>query len=117
MPVDLTFGEMLRAERARAGKSLGELAKHLSLSTMYISDIERGRRGPLDNVQTVEAAKFLGIDPTGLLKVAAQHRSEVTVKVESNAALDLLTSLARGKRPDKTYRDLLAILNRKDKEE
>ena len=82
---------------------------------MYISDIELGRRASLDNVQTVAAAEFLGIDPVELLKTAGQQRGEVTIKTESAAALDLLTSLARGKRPDKTYRQLLDVLSREDK--
>jgi transcriptional regulator with XRE-family HTH domain len=116
VPDNSTYGELLRAQRVQAGRSLGDLARHLGLSAMYISDIERGRRGPLDNFQTAEAAKFLGIDPGRLLKSAARQRGEVTVKTESDAALDLLTSLAREKRPDRTYRELLNVLKRKDKE-
>jgi transcriptional regulator with XRE-family HTH domain len=111
-----TYGEKFRKQRVLASKSLGDVARTLQLSAMYISDIERGRRGPLDNAQTIEVAKLFGIDPTDLLKTAAQERGQVTVKTDSDAAVDLLTSLARGKRPEKTYRELLDVLRRRDRE-
>jgi transcriptional regulator with XRE-family HTH domain len=41
------FGRLLRELRIEAGRSIGEVARHLDVSTVYISDVERSVRAPL----------------------------------------------------------------------
>ena len=41
------FGPLLRSLRVEANVSLGELARHLSFSVPYLSDVERGTKNPL----------------------------------------------------------------------
>lgn len=42
------FGTFLRQRRAKEGVSLNKLAKAIGISPVYLSEIERGARGPLD---------------------------------------------------------------------
>jgi transcriptional regulator with XRE-family HTH domain len=110
------FGELLRQLRLPTGKSLGELARHLGYSVVYLSDIERGRRPPFDDSKIRETAAFLGLDPEPLLDAALHTRGEMIfdVKSQSDPALDVLKSLARGKRRDAVYKEVLDVLKRDD---
>jgi transcriptional regulator with XRE-family HTH domain len=54
------LGEAIRAERKKAGFSQEKLAEKASLSTVFISRVERGKESPsVDNV--VKIAKALGV--------------------------------------------------------
>lgn len=55
-------GETLRKARQAAGKSLRQMAKDLSLSAPYLSDIERNRRNATDYVVEMYDALLLGGD-------------------------------------------------------
>lgn len=69
------FGKLLRGERERSGKTMGDLARFLGVSVPYISDVEHGNRSPLTNERILRAAEFLGIDdPRPLLLAAGQDR-------------------------------------------
>ncbi len=92
------FGTLLRAEREKAGKSMGELARYLGVSVPYLSDVERGNRSPLTQERLLKAAAFLGCDAGSLVQVAGQEKgafeldaSEVTAKAREVGA-----ALARG---------------------
>ena len=45
-----TFGEFLHDERAKAGKSMRDLAHDINVSPSYICDIEADRRIPSETV-------------------------------------------------------------------
>ena len=68
------FGNLLREIRQKAGKSMGDLARHLQVTVPYISDVERGHRAPLTDDRIRDIASFLNVDPGPLFKAAAQHR-------------------------------------------
>jgi transcriptional regulator with XRE-family HTH domain len=55
-------GEMLTAERKRAGLSQVVLAKKLKRSQTFVARFERGAR-PLDLSEFVQACTVLGCDP------------------------------------------------------
>src|SRR5580700_8545048 len=57
------FGNLLRKLRIESGRSIGEVARHLEVSTVYISDVERGVRAPLTAERILRAAQFLGVKP------------------------------------------------------
>ena len=64
------FGEVLRQLRREAELTLGDLARLLDVSTVYVSDVERGNRKPFTRVRILKIADFLGKDPNELLKAA-----------------------------------------------
>lgn len=70
-----SFGALLREAREDADCTQQELAKHLKISKMYISYIERGMRGPLDVERIRRAAVFLDVDPQPLFEAMVHTRS------------------------------------------
>lgn len=110
------FGVALRKARMKAGKSLGDLARHLGVSVVYLSDVERSRRSPLANARILQACDFLNADPAELLTAAIEDRGKFDLDVADypDVALKLLSGLARGRRSDETYRKLLEVLRIED---
>jgi transcriptional regulator with XRE-family HTH domain len=100
----------------KAGKSLGDLARHLGVSIVYLSDVERSRRSPLSNTKILTVAGFLDADPSELLTAAIEDKGKFDLDVADypTVALELLSGLARGRRRDETYRKLLDLLKRED---
>lgn len=64
------FGPRLRAARKAASKSLFDLAKHLDVTTPYVSDVERGARTPFTRENIIKAADLLGVNPAVLMEAA-----------------------------------------------
>jgi len=73
-----TFATLYRRERSRAGKSMGEVARHLGISVTYLSDVERGKRPALSTERIRKSAELLGTDETvvSMLIGAAQAQKE-----------------------------------------
>lgn len=59
-PPRSSFGPLLRGLRSRAGLTLRDLATFLGVSVPYLSDVERGARGPLRPETIAQAARRLG---------------------------------------------------------
>ena len=112
----MSFGEMLRTMRTEAKRSLGDLARHLDLSVVYVSDIERDRRSPLGLSKILQASKFLNASPDPLLRAAAQSKGtfDLDVRDYPPVALELLSGLAKGRQRDEIYQQMLEILNKED---
>jgi transcriptional regulator with XRE-family HTH domain len=110
------FGDVLRQSRMKAGKSLGELARHLGVSVVYMSDVERSRRSPLSNLKILFVSEFLETDPSELLTAAIEDKRKFDLDIADYppVAIELLSGLARGRRKDETYRKLLDLLKRED---
>jgi len=100
----------------KAGKSLGDLARHLGVSIVYISDVERSRRSPLSNLKILLVSEYLRTDPSELLTAAIDDKRKFNLDVADYppVAIELLSGLARGRRQDETYRKLLELLKRED---
>ena len=50
-----TFGKCIRARREELGRSVRDLAKAVQMSTIYLSDIERGLRvAPTSNTKGID---------------------------------------------------------------
>lgn len=73
-----TFGERLRAARQSAGKSLRDVAMELGCSVPYLSDVERGRRGPLSGDKLEMVARVL--NEHGLLDASARERAVLDLR-------------------------------------
>src|SRR5262245_4942537 len=73
------FGELFRAERKRSGKTMGDLARQLSISVTFLSDVERGTRPPLSPDRIRRAAEVMGAMPKSVqdLLLAAQVERKV----------------------------------------
>ena len=92
------FGPLLRSLRVEANVSLGELARHLSFSVPYLSDVERGTKNPPSTDKILEAARRLNVDPTPLLKaaIADRHSIEINLTHSSAKAVEVGAALMRG---------------------
>ncbi len=92
------FGELLRRRREEAKVSMGKLARHLTVSVPYLSDVERGRRTPLTPERITKAAEVLGANPNELLAAAAESRGafELDATKVSDRARRVGATLMRG---------------------
>lgn len=70
------FGELFRDERKRSGKTMGDLARQLSISLTFLSDVERGTRPPLSPERIRRAAELMGTTPTALQSLLRAAQSE-----------------------------------------
>jgi len=68
------FGALLREARTQSGKSMAQLARHLAVSVVYVSDVEKERRTPFTAERIRNTAALLGIDPEPLFTAAAESR-------------------------------------------
>jgi len=91
------FGRLLRKTRTEAGLTMGDLARALTLTVPYISDVERGNRGPLSVDRIIQAAKQMKTDPTPLLAAAAEERGTFELPTRSSPkAREVGAALMRG---------------------
>ncbi|MCP4573284.1 MAG: helix-turn-helix transcriptional regulator [bacterium] len=67
----MTFGYLLRRARLAAGVSQRELAQLIGVSSGYLSDVEHGRRRPLNTKRLHIAARRLGMTLLAATKAKA----------------------------------------------
>ncbi len=110
------FGDLLRKQRRKADKTLGDLARLLGVSVVFLSDVERGNRKPLGNERIVKIADFLGQDPTTLMEAADQERGFIEYDIRKASPLEadvvggLVAGLARGGVTDDQLHNIQKIL-------
>ena len=116
------FGEILRRLRRKANKTLGELSRMLNLSTVYISDVERGNRKPFTRERILKIADFLGVDAGELLAAADKERGVIEYDLDNAASQlevevvgGLVTGLARGGVSREQLLEIQDILKDQDK--
>ena len=115
-----TFGNFLRRRRTAAGKTMGDLARHLGVSITYISDVERGYRAPLTRINIIKAAEFLGIDASPLLLAAAERQGAFTLNIDVRPkGRTVGASLMRTweELSDEDFDEIAQILERKEKDQ
>lgn len=116
------FGEALRKRRREAGKTLSDVAKVLGVSVVYVSDVERGNRRPLNNDSIVKVAKFLNTDAAPLIKAADRERGIIEYDIRKARPLEadvvggLVSGLARGGVSDDQLRRIKKILRTDDED-
>ena len=105
-----TFGRLLRQARSQAERSMGELARHLGVSVVYVSDVENGNRPPFTKERVLSAAEYLKTDVEPLLAAAAKTRGvfELDARKVSQKAQEGGAALMRGW-PDLTDEELEGI--------
>ena len=96
------FGDTLRRTRQQAEKTLGDVARLLDVSVVYVSDVERGNRRPFRNDRILKVARFLKADPAPLIAAADVEKGVIEYDIskakplEARVVGDLVSGLARG---------------------
>ena len=110
------FGDLLRKQRRKADKTLGDVAKMLGVSVVFLSDVERGNRKPLGNERILKIADFLGQDPAPLMEAADLERGFIEYDIRKASPLEadvvggLVAGLARGGVSDEQLHNIQKIL-------
>ena len=96
------FGDALRKARRNAEKTLGDVAKLLDVSVVYVSDVERSNRRPFSNERILRIARFVNTDPALLIAAADVERGVIEYDITKAKPLaaavvgGLVSGLARG---------------------
>lgn len=115
------FGEVLRQLRRETGKTLGEVARLLNVSTVYLSDVERGNRKPFTRERILKICDFLEKDADELLQAADRERGVIEYDITNasdlaaNVVGDLVTGLARGGISKQQLQQIQGIMKEHDK--
>jgi transcriptional regulator with XRE-family HTH domain len=110
------FGDALRKARRNAEKTLGDVAKLLEVSVVYVSDVERSNRRPFSNERILEVAKFLKTNPAPLIAAADVERGVIEYDITKAKPLEaavvggLVSGLARGGVTDDQLQKIKRIL-------
>jgi transcriptional regulator with XRE-family HTH domain len=96
------FGDLLRKQRRKADKTLGDIARLLGVSVVFLSDVERGNRKPLSNERILKITGFFNSDPAPLMEAADLERGFIEYDIRKARPLEadvvggLVAGLARG---------------------
>jgi len=116
------FGEQLRDARRKAEKTLGDVARLLGVSVVYVSDVERGNRKPFTRDRIFKIAKFLETGPDSLLQAADRERGFIEYDItkarplEADVVSGFVAGLARGGVSDEQLHRIRSILEGDDNE-
>ncbi|MDE0699154.1 MAG: helix-turn-helix transcriptional regulator [Acidimicrobiaceae bacterium] len=110
------FGDALRKARQDAGKTLGDVARLLKVSVVYVSDVERGNRRPFSSERIIKIARFLKADPAPLISTADLEKGVIEYDIskakplEARVVGDLVSGLARGGVTEDQLKQIKTIL-------
>ena len=110
------FGDTLRKTRQKAKRTLGDVARMLGVSVVYVSDVERGNRRPFGNERILKVARFLEADPAPLIAAADVEKGVIEYAIskakplEARVVGDLVSGLARGGVTDDQLERIRTIL-------
>jgi len=74
----MTFANFIRAQRIRAQKSMGQMARELNISVVYYSEVEAGKKPPFPvaKFDYPALATALNTDLQELMRVAENDREK-----------------------------------------
>ena len=78
-----TFGTHLRERRTHLARTMGDVARTVGISVVYLSELERGTKPPPGGDLTAALARTLGILPETLIAEAAVSRGRFVLPVAS----------------------------------
>jgi len=87
------FGKRLRELRESSEIRLVDLAREMGWSSVYLSDIERGRRNPPTAEKIRQIAEFIRCDPSELLDTANRDRKKVIINIDTESVKHNETAL------------------------
>jgi|ERR1700692_3339414 transcriptional regulator with XRE-family HTH domain len=111
------FGDLLRRLRRKADKTLGDVARELGVSIVYLSDVERSNRKPFTNERLIKLATFLEADAETLIEAADKEKGIIEYDIRRASPLQadvvggLVAGLARGGVSDEQLKSIRTILN------
>jgi transcriptional regulator with XRE-family HTH domain len=111
------FGDLLRRLRRKANKTLGDVARELGVSIVYLSDVERSNRKPFTNERLIKLATFLEADAETLIEAADKEKGIIEYDIRRASPLQadvvggLVAGLARGGVSDEQLKSIRTILN------
>jgi transcriptional regulator with XRE-family HTH domain len=111
------FGDLLRRLRRKADKTLGDVARELGVSIVYLSDVERSNRKPFTNERLIKLATFLKADAEALIEAADREKGIIEYDIRRASPLQadvvggLVAGLARGGVSDQQLESIRIILN------
>jgi len=117
------FGDLLRKLRRKAGKTLGDVARELGISIVYVSDVERGNRKPFSTPRLLHLSRFLDADPGKLIEAADREKGFIEYDIrnarpiEADVVGGLVAGLARGGLTDEQLESIQKILGGRQDEE
>ena len=91
--MESSFGNKLRQLHIERNETLEVLASGLGGSVVYISDVERGRRGPLNHKKIEQVALILNTPATELQNCADKDNNRVELRLD-RGQIFLNTALA-----------------------
>ena len=108
------FAELLRSARMDAHKTLRPTAKLLGVRFCYLSEVELGKRPPLNRERIEKLAKLYETDPAPLREHAFRERGilEVDVAKASRVQIKAISGFARGL-SEEQWRKINRIVNKK----
>ena len=112
------FGDALRRTRQEADKTLGDVARLLDVSVVYVSDVERGNRRPFSNDRILKVAKLLKANPAPLIAAADVEKGVIEYEISNDKPLeasvvgDLVSGLARGGVTEEQLERIRTILDK-----
>ena len=111
MGTEERFGPFLRRVRTEKGLTMGDVARALEVSVVYVSDVERSRRDPFVKEKMVKVAALLGIDIATLETKAALARGKVSLPMKKvpARAREAAVALGRGDFPSAFWDDFVEL--------
>jgi transcriptional regulator with XRE-family HTH domain len=106
------LGDLLHMERRHRKMNLREVSNLVGLSPIYISELETGKKIPLNGDSLVKLAGFYGLDPAELTKLAFQDKAEQRIQ-EGEESGDY--AIARKKHKDALLNEILEGKNVSDR--
>lgn len=110
------LGAYLRDKRTASGKSLREVAKALSISHVYLGEVERGRRRLLPEKYWEKLVQLVPGTSVEELKAMAAASEPIDPAAVEGRSRDVVVALARtleeGRMSDEVARQLLEILEK-----
>jgi transcriptional regulator with XRE-family HTH domain len=92
--------------------SIGELARQIGVTTVFISRVELGKAPPLTPDRIEAVARVLGVSSSDLIRAAARQRGAFEIPITGNRVAERLCAAMLRAKPDMTEAQYLAYIER-----
>lgn len=74
------LGQYLNAARVKRQITLRQMAREVAISAMYLSELENGKKVPINGDVLPRLADYLGIEPSKLLALALKDKEAAVLE-------------------------------------